>query len=127
MVRRYYWKVTALPRTICLSSTFNQTPAYDTINEGKLTSARVLKSMAARDIARDFPGGSDGKESACRRPRFNPWVGKIPWRREWLPTPVFLPGESHVQRSLLGYRPWTLKESDTTEEEKKKTTTKNKS
>ena len=36
----------------------------------------------------------------CRRPRFDPWVGKIPWRREWLPTPVFLPGEFHRQRSL---------------------------
>ena len=36
-----------------------------------------------------------------------PWVGKIPWRREWLPTPVFLPGESHGQRSLVGYSPWT--------------------
>ena len=42
-----------------------------------------------------LPGGSDGKESAlqCRRPGFNPWIGKIPWRREWLSTPVFLPGE----------------------------------
>ena len=39
----------------------------------------------------------------CRRPRFGPWVGKIPWRREWQPTPVFLPGESHGQRSLGGY------------------------
>ena len=38
----------------------------------------------------------------CRRPRFNPWVGKIPWRREWQPTPVFLSGESHGQRSLVG-------------------------
>ena len=37
----------------------------------------------------------------CSRPRFNPWTGKIPWRREWLPTPVPLPGESHGQRSLV--------------------------
>ena len=37
------------------------------------------------------------------RPEFDPWVGKIPWRREWQPTPVFLPGESHGQRSLVGY------------------------
>ena len=49
------------------------------------------------------------------RPRFNPWVGKISWRREWQPTPVFLPGESHGQRSLAGYSPWGHKESDTTE------------
>ena len=43
------------------------------------------------------------------------WVGKIPWRREWHPTPVFLPGEFHEQRSLVGYSPWGLRESDTTE------------
>ena len=41
--------------------------------------------------------------------------GKIPWRREWLPTPVFLPGKSQGQRSLLGYSPWGHKESDMTE------------
>ena len=40
------------------------------------------------------------------RPRFNPWVRKIPWRREWLLIPVFLPGDSRGQRSLAGYRPW---------------------
>ena len=45
----------------------------------------------------------------------DPWVGKIPWRRKWQPTPVFLPGESHGQRSLVGYSPWGYKESDTTE------------
>ena len=52
-----------------------------------------------------FPRGSDTKESACqcKRPKFSPWVGKIPWRREWLTTPVFLPGESHGQRGLAGY------------------------
>ena len=43
------------------------------------------------------------------------WVGKIPWRRKWQPTPVFLPGESHGQRSLEGYSPQGHKESDTTE------------
>ena len=54
-----------------------------------------------------FPGGLDGKESAqVRRPGFNPWAGKIPWRKEWLPTPVFLPGECHEQRRLAGYSPW---------------------
>ena len=49
------------------------------------------------------PGGLDGKESIClqcRRPGFNPGVGKIPWRRKWQPTPVFSPGESHGQRRL---------------------------
>ena len=51
----------------------------------------------------------------CRRPRFDPWGRKILWRREWLPTPVFLPGEFHEQRSLVGYSPWGHKESDMTE------------
>ena len=51
---------------------------------------------------------------AMRRPGFNPWVGKIHWRREWQPSPVFLPEESHGQRSLAGYSPWGHKESDTT-------------
>ena len=46
---------------------------------------------------------------------FDPWVGKIPWRRVWQPTPVFLPGESHGQSSLAGYSPWGRKELDTTE------------
>ena len=45
-----------------------------------------------------------------------PWVGKIPWRRKWQPTPVFLLGKSHGQRSLAGYSPWGHKESDMTEQ-----------
>ena len=61
-----------------------------------------------------------GKEPAChclqcRRCRFDPWVRKIPWRRKWQPTPVFLPGEFHGQWGLTGYSPWGYKESDTTE------------
>ena len=54
----------------------------------------------------------------CRRRgrrRFDPWVGNIAGRREWQPSPVFLPGKSHGQRSLVGYSPWGCKESDTTE------------
>ena len=45
----------------------------------------------------------------------DPWIGKMPWRRAWQPTPVFLPGKSHGQRSLVGYSPWGRKESDMTE------------
>ena len=52
---------------------------------------------------------------ASGRPGFNPWVVKIPWRRSWHSTPVFLAGESHGQRSLAGCSPWGCKESDTTE------------
>ena len=50
----------------------------------------------------------------CRRAGFNTWFGKIPWRREQLPTPIFLPGECHGQRSLAGYSPWGSKEVDMT-------------
>ena len=63
-------------------------------------------------------GGSDGKVPAmhntCSSCGFNPWVRKIPWRRKWQPTPVFLPGESHGRRSLVGYSPRGRKELDTT-------------
>ena len=57
------------------------------------------------------------KESDCNAggPGFDLWVRKIPWRREWQPTPVFLPGKAHAWRSLAGYSPWSCKESDTTE------------
>ena len=64
-----------------------------------------------------FPGGSEVKASACNAgdPGFDSWVGKIPWRRKWQPVPVFLPGESHGGRSLVGCSPWGRKEPDTTE------------
>ena len=57
----------------------------------------------------------------CRRPRFDPWIRKIPWRREWewgwekLPTLVLLPGEFHGEGSLVGYSPCGCIELDTTE------------
>ena len=49
--------------------------------------------------------------------RFDPWIGKIPWRRKWQSTPIFLPGESRGQRSLMGYSPWGRKESNMTEQQ----------
>ena len=56
-----------------------------------------------------------GKESACqfrrhRRREFDPWVGKMPWRKKWQPAPVFLSGKSHRERSLVGYSPWGRRE-----------------
>ena len=67
-----------------------------------------------------FPGGTSGKESTCNAgdvndAMFDPWVGKIPWKRAWQPTSVFLSGESHGQRSLADYCPYSRKGSDTTE------------
>ena len=67
-----------------------------------------------------FPGGTSGKEPTyqCRRHKrcgFDPCVGKIPWKRAWQTTSVFLPGESHGQWSLASYGPLGCKKSDTTE------------
>ena len=66
-----------------------------------------------------FPGGSDGQESVCNAGDSGLILGgfvKMPWRRKWQPTLVFLPGESHGQRGLAGYSPWGRKESDSTEQ-----------
>ena len=68
-----------------------------------------------------LPRWYNGKQNTCqcrrrKRFRFNPWVGKIPWRRKWQPTLVFLPGKFHGHRGLLGYSPWVRKELDTTEQ-----------
>ena len=68
------------------------------------------------DLIRGLLRWLSSKELTCkyRRCGFDPWVGKIPWRRAWQPTPVFSPGESHGQRSLAGYSPWGRTESDMT-------------
>ena len=67
-----------------------------------------------------LPRRCSGKESTCqysrhKRRNFDPWVRKIPCRRKWQPAPVFLPGEFHGLRSLVGYSPWGHKELDMTE------------
>ena len=64
-----------------------------------------------------LPRWLNGKESTCqcRRCNFDPRVRKIPWRRKWQPSPVFLPGKSHGRQSLVGYCQWGLNELDTTE------------
>ena len=75
--------------------------------------------FANRVSCNGLPRWLNGKEYACqcrrrRRRGLDSWVGKMPWRRKWHPTPVFLPGESHGQRSLVGYSPWGCKELDRT-------------
>ena len=64
-----------------------------------------------------FPGGSGDKSISlqCSRHEFDPWVGKIPWRRKWKPTPVLMAEKFHGWRTLVGYSPWGCKESDKTE------------
>ena len=67
----------------------------------------------------EIPGGVSGKESASQyrtqKCVFYPWVGKLPCSRKWHPTPVFLPGKHHGQRSLVGYSSWRRKELDMAE------------
>ena len=80
---------------------------------------KKTRKNSFKAIIRGFPGAS-GKELTCqcrrhKRYGFDPWVGKMPWRRKWQPSAVFFPGESHGQRSLVGYSPWGCKESDMTE------------
>ena len=58
------------------------------------------------------PPANAGRRKRCK---FDPWVEKVPWRRAWQPIPVFLPGEVHEQRSLVGYSPWSYKELGMTE------------
>ena len=86
------------------------------INQKESPQDNYYKCMCVHAHLQGFPGGSVVKNSpAMRRCRFDPWVGKIPWRREWQPTP-FLPGKSHGQRSLAGYSGWGLKESEVTQQ-----------
>ena len=99
------------------------------------TNKRLRKDLGElREILRnnsELPGWLSGKEPACqcrrqKRCGFDPWLRKIPWRRKWQPIPVFLPGESHGQRSLVDYSPWGWKESDLTEHSRTKTQSRNK-
>ena len=66
-----------------------------------------LMKSKSKQATRGFLSGSDGKESACSigDPGSIPGLGRFPWRREWQSAPVFLPGEFHGQRSLVGYSP----------------------
>ena len=89
----------------------------DPLEEGRETHSSILAwripmerggwQVAIHQIRSDQISRSVVSDSL--RPRFNSWVGMIPWRRKWQPTPVFMPGESHGQWSLEGYRPWGFK------------------
>ena len=83
-------------------------------------SLSFFRCTPSKIIVTNFPGGLIVKEPTwhCRRHKrcgFDSWVGKIPWRRAWQPTPVFLPGESHEQRGLAGYSAWVRNELEMTE------------
>ena len=89
------------------------------INSQKSIQVHVLSLHCKRHLG--FPGGASGEEPAChcrrdKRCGFDPWLGKISWRRAWQLTPAFLPTESHEHRSREGYSPQGHKVLDTTDE-----------
>ena len=86
---------------------------YDCNNKSTKKQVNKTVSNMESELASSLLAQMVKNLPVIRRPGFNPWVGKIPWRREWQSTPVFFPGESHGQRSLVGYSPWGCKESDT--------------
>ena len=75
------------------------------------------KKRTCLETHKGFPVGSDGKESACNAGDLGltPGLGRSPWRKEWIFTPVFLPWKFYRQRSLVGYSSWGHKERDMTE------------
>ena len=87
-------------------------PSHSSIYRIILSSLLIYKALLTILLL----GRPDGKESACNAGNLgsDPRVRKIPWRMEWQPNPVFLPGELHGQTSLAGYSPWGHKELDTT-------------
>ena len=98
-------------------SSVGQGPFSESISSLLLCLVMWVQLFLVSNVEMGLPWWLSGKEPACqsRRSGFGPWVGKIPWRREWQPTPVLLPEKSHGQRSLVGYSPWGCKESDITE------------
>ena len=100
-------------RTMCLSKGLGNRSSKFSIVIEKLSKWNINRLWEIQV----FPGSFDGKISPCNAgdlgliPGSDPWVRKIPWRRKWQPTPVFLPGEFHAQRNLVGYSPWDHKET----------------
>ena len=73
----------------------------------KLNAGVVVGGLPGSSMVKNLPANAGDKGSILGS-------GRVPWRREWLPTPIFLPGESHGKRSLVGYSPWGCKEPDVT-------------
>ena len=103
-----YLKVTLMPKWAILGWCILLPFKGSTL--GSTAEFTLYKIPSSSIINTGFPGGASGKQLACqcrrhKRCGFNPWVGKIPWRKAWQPTAVFLPGESHGKRSLAGSGP----------------------
>ena len=105
-------------RKATLSHTHTHTHTNNTDKMKSVLSTDL--EYGAYKIIGGLPRWYNGQESTCqcrrsKRCEFSPWVQRIPWRRKWQPSQVFLPGESHGERSLVGYRPWGRKDSYMTE------------
>ena len=98
LVGRETFHVVGLSLTHALTHTIKQFGLAADSNPRIGTTYISLRASLVAQTVENLP--------AMWRPGFDSWVGKIPWRRAWPPTPVFLPGESHGQRSLVGYSPW---------------------
>ena len=87
------------------------------MNTIKRQKDRILKDELPRSVGAQYATGDQMVKNLpkLRETRFDPWVGKMPWRRKWQPTPVLLPGKFHGWRSLVGYSPWGCKGADMTE------------
>ena len=114
-----------LPWLVCKRALFNWLKQKLALTNQTILNTRKIKQskfqvhMNGKYSILGFLGGASDKELACqcrrcKRRGFDPWVRKIPWRRKQQPTLVFLPRESHGQRSLAGYSPWGHTESDMT-------------
>ena len=96
------------------SNAWGLLPSLPFLPPRKQTSAGIFSDQAGviQQLIGGLPRGLRGKEYTCqwRRHGYDPWVRKIPLRRKWQPTPVFLPGKSHGQRNLADDSPWGYKE-----------------
>ena len=94
--------------SLCLCICDSCLPLWNVIQEEREC---LTSSWPSIDIVSGFPAGASGKDPACqcrrhKRQVFSPWVGRIPWRRAWQPTSIFMPGDARGQSSLAGYSPW---------------------
>ena len=106
------WSNLAAAAALLPGCEYNPSATYNTCNSGwYITDIRYNRRNSGYISCLGLPRQCSGQESACqcRRSRFNPWVRKIRLTRKWQPTPVFLPGKSHGQRSLVGYSPGVTK------------------
>ena len=122
----YVFKNILYVLSFCSDFNFSQkTPVYLELivicERAPISPQSIIMSSESADICRvlSFNNAFPGKESACqcrrcRRCGLDPWVGKIPWKREWQPALELLPGKSHRQRSLAGCNPWGHRGLDTT-------------